>query len=133
MGSFEAHSDCPPGDCTGVEVGSEPDGTVNIYDLVAILLAFDLPGGPCDVSPECSGDGIVDNDDLDLARNHFGEECGTGIPASSGGGWEEEPWMHDLLAEFGFDNWGEFAVWVPEADLLELQVFLEALIGALDS
>lgn len=133
MGSFEAHSDCPPGDCAGGGPDlDEPDGTVNIFDLIIILQAFDLPGGPCDVFPECSGDGIVDIQDLNLVRANFGEQCG-GIPASSGGGWEEEPWVYDLLAEFGFDVWDEFAVWVPEADLDELQAFLEALIGALDS
>ena len=133
MGSFESHSDCPLGDCAsaGPQTGSfgPPDGVVDINDLVAVQFALGEPGGPCDVFPECSGDGFVDQSDFDLVRLHFGEQCG--FPSGSGGsggGWQDEPWAYVALNAFGLTDWQECEDWVPEADLGELAAFLDVLM-----
>lgn len=135
MGSFESHSDCPPGDCAspGVIRGEfgPPDGVVDNIDLMAVNAAMGLPGGPCDVSPECSGDGCVNVLDFIVVLTHLGEQCGGGgIPGGSGGwgDWQSEPWVYGLLYAHGLSDWDDFNAWVPEADLNELGAFLDTLM-----
>ncbi len=72
---FRTTSEPYPGDITGSEIGSPPDGIVDVNDLLLLLGQWDTAGPEGDITGPGIGsppDGIVDVNDLLLLLGLWG-------------------------------------------------------------